>query len=136
MEVKKLYDALMGGDDKNQARMFNQRKPSSASYFPENTKIIPEPRTNSLILLGPADAIKKIEEFITSSVDVDLSQPYSPLHIIQLQYADALNVANIMSEVTQFGKISPKALPAVFAAAINTYHHLLSPQNLQLIVLL
>ena len=62
-----------------------------------------EPRTNSLILLGPQDAIKRIEDFITQSVDVDLSQPYSPLHVLPFRYADAKTVADIMNKVTKFG---------------------------------
>jgi general secretion pathway protein D len=65
--------------------------------------VFAEPRTNSLILLGPQDAIKRIEDFITQSVDVDLTQPYSPLHVLHLRYADATTVANIMNEVTKFG---------------------------------
>ncbi len=37
------------------------------------------------------------------SVDTELTVPYSPLHVLQLRYADATTVANIMNEVTKFG---------------------------------
>ena len=103
-EVVNLYKSLAGTTEKDlaQQRFFPGRKPS-ASFFPENLGIYAEKRTNSLILLGQADAIKRIEDFIIQSVDVDLSQPYSPLHVLPLRYADATTIANIMNEVTKFG---------------------------------
>jgi general secretion pathway protein D len=106
-EVKKLYDSLMGTDEKSAAaaRLFPQlRKQPNSQYFPENTRIIPEPRTNSLILLGPIDAIRRIESFVTEHIDTPLDQPYSPLFVLPLRYADATTIANIMNEVSQFGK--------------------------------
>ena len=105
--IKELLDSLMGIDEKNPYRPFTTRKPSTSLYFPENTRIIAEPRTNSLILLGTKDAIEKIEEFIKKNVDVDLDQPYSPLHTYQLKYADAETMSKIMNDVVQFGKDTP-----------------------------
>lgn len=104
-DVKKLYDELthQGNDPKSTFRPFGARKQPTAIYFPENARLITEPRTNSLILLGPQDAISKIEEFITKYIDVDLDQPYSPLHTYQLEYADAKAIADIMNNTTKFG---------------------------------
>jgi general secretion pathway protein D len=104
-EVKKLYDELtqQGADSKSTFRPFGARKQPTSIYFPENARIITEPRTNSLILLGPKDAIAKIEEFIVKHIDVDLDQPYSPLHTYQLEYADAKAIADIMNNTTKFG---------------------------------
>jgi general secretion pathway protein D len=105
VEVKKLYDELtqQGEEDRSAFRPFGARKQPMAIYFPENARIIAEPRTNSLILLGSKDAINKIEEFIIKHVDVDLEQPYSPLYTYQLQYADAKVIAQIMNETTKLG---------------------------------
>lgn len=106
-DVKKLYDSVSSTGDSPQdggpARMFGARKQSGSIYFPENARIIAEPRTNSLILLGPQDAIKKIENFITKYVDVDLEKPYSPLQTYQLRYASAVTVSEIMNNMSQFG---------------------------------
>lgn len=104
-DVKKLYEALAQMDEKSlqNQRFFPGRRTPSTHYFPENIGIFAEPRTNSLILLGPEDAIKRIEDFIIKNVDVELSQPYSPLHVVQLRYADAKTVSDIMNEVTKFG---------------------------------
>ena len=104
VEVKKLYDELTHQtEDRTPFRPFGARKQPTAIYFPENARIIAEPRTNSLILLGPKDAIAKIEEFIVKHVDVALDQPYSPLYTYQLQYADAKTVAEIMNNTTKIG---------------------------------
>ena len=103
-QVKELYDSLMQAEDKTTTRFFGARKQPTSIFFPENTRIIAEPRTNALILLGPQDAIKKIEDFIIKHVDVELDQPYSPLHVHQLKFADAATVADIMTNVTQFGQ--------------------------------
>lgn len=106
-DVKKLYDSLAQGDDGSiTARLFpTARKASSMLYFSESVRIIAEPRTNALIMLGPQDAIKKIEEFIFKFVDIELGEEtFSPLRVYQLKYADARTVVAIMNDVVQFGK--------------------------------
>ncbi len=103
VEVKKLYDELTQQSEETPFRPFGARKQPTAIYFPENARIIAEPRTNSLILLGPKDAIAKIEDFVVKHVDVALDQPYSPLYTYQLQYADAKTVAEIMGNITKIG---------------------------------
>ncbi|MCK5633191.1 hypothetical protein KAH94_05545, partial [bacterium] len=109
--VKKLYDSLVKTDQpqRGATRLFAPRKSATALYFPENAQMIVEPRTNSLILLGTVDDIKKIEEFVVNNVDVDAGTPYSPLQVYQLKYADATTVANIMNNVTKFGGSSTVA---------------------------
>ncbi len=105
-EVKALYDSLAQVDEKSMAqqRFFPGRRTPPSAYFSDNVAVFAEPRTNSLILLGPQDSIKRIEDFITQSVDVDLTQPYSPLHVLPLRYADAKTIADIMNTVTRFGE--------------------------------
>ncbi len=102
-----------------QQRFFPGRKTPPSSYFSENVAMFAEPRTNSLILLGPADQIKRIEDFITQSVDIDLTQPYSPLHVLSLRYADAKTIADIMNDVTRFGANLKQAKPGEFEVGIN-----------------
>ncbi len=106
-EVKELYDSLINGKTTGlPVRRFPRKQPTS-TYFPEGIKVIAETRTNSLILLGPQEAIKNIEEFIRQYVDVELTQPYSPLYVYDVKYADAQNLAEIMNEVTKFGASTP-----------------------------
>jgi general secretion pathway protein D len=112
LRVKALYDALAQQPPEQQGtagRVMGPRKLSSAQYFPEDARIIAEPRTNSLILLGSQEAISKIEDFIIKHIDIDLDTPYSPLHIFPLKYAEAETVAAIMNSVAKFGQNTPAA---------------------------
>lgn len=99
--VKNLYLELLPKEEAT-SRFFTKKQPTSL-YFPENTRIIADSRTNTLILLGPKNAIKKIEYFIMKYIDVELDQAYSPLYTYQLKYADAETIARLMNEVTSFG---------------------------------
>lgn len=102
-EVQQLYETLIQKETSPPSRLFPRKKPT-ARYFPENTRIIAEPRTNALILLGPQEAIKQIENFILKHVDVEIDRPYSPLKVYSLKYAEAETIAKIMNETVQFGK--------------------------------
>ncbi len=105
IEVKNLYESLIKPDEKTpMPNRLLQRKQPTAAYFPENVKIIAEPRTNSLILLGPIDTIKKIEDFIVEHVDVSMEKPFSPLYVYDVKYANAETIARIMNETTKFGE--------------------------------
>lgn len=111
MDVAKLYKQLNPEEDRQSvtARLFPGRRTPTGQYFPDGTKIFAEPRTNSLIILGSADGIRKIEDFITRFIDVELTQPYSPIHVIKMRYADARTIANIMNSVTTLGQTGPQA---------------------------
>ena len=100
--VRNLYQELLPKEDTS-SRFFTKKQPTSL-YFPENTRIIADPRTNTLILLGPRDAIKKIEHFIAKYIDVELDQAYSPLYTYQMKHADATTIAEVMNTVTNFGR--------------------------------
>ncbi len=84
------------------ARLMGARKTSTVSYFPEGTRVIAEPRTNSLILLGQSQAIKKIEDFIVHQIDKQVTLPSTPLHTYELKYTDATAVAAIINDVVKF----------------------------------
>jgi len=101
-QVQELYKELLPKEETT-SRFFTKKQPTSL-FFPENTRIIADPRTNTLILLGPTNSIKKIEQFIVTYIDVELDQAYSPLYTYQLKYADAGTIADIMSKVTAFGQ--------------------------------
>ena len=95
----------MKNHSRNSAFSQAEKHPSS-SYFPENVGIFAEPRTNSLILLGPQDAIKRIEDFITQSVDVELITTIFAIACFRCAMLMPQTIANIMNEVTQFGAIT------------------------------
>ena len=102
--VAALFKDLMG--QKEQQPLFMPpRKEATALYFPENTRVIEEPRTNSLILLGTPEAIEKIEDFVRRYIDKEPDVQHSPLFHFDLKYADAITVAKILDEtVKKFGE--------------------------------
>lgn len=107
-DVAKLYAEITKTEDANvMSRLFPARRQPTSLYFPENVRVIPEKRGNSLILLGPRDAIEKIENFVLKFIDVEPDKPYSPLHTYQLQYAEATTVATIMNDLLKFGAETP-----------------------------
>lgn len=110
--VANQYAQLIG--DANQPAALYQprpRKPPTKTYFPQNMRIIAEPRTNTLILLGTHEAIKKVEDFIRTEIDKQVDLPYSPLHIYKLKYAYAPTVAQILQQVTAF---NPQSIAAQY----------------------
>lgn len=101
-DVAQLYETLKGKDDPLK-RPFETKKIAS-TYFPQNAKVIPEPRTNSLIILGPKDAVRRIEDFVVSHLDTTLKKLPSPIHVYQLNFAPAQQLADILNNATQFGQ--------------------------------
>ncbi len=109
--VANLYSQLIG-EAAPQAGVGYQpkpRKPTTKGYFPPNMRIIAEPRTNTLILLGTHEAIRKVEDFIKKEVDKEIELPYSPLHIYKLKHAYAPTVTQILQQVTAFNPQSVAA---------------------------
>lgn len=99
-KVAELYKAITKEDQQSLAsRLLGGRRPSTASYFPEGTRIIAEPRTNTLILLGTSSAIKKIEDFIITEVDKEVDIRFSPFFVYSLKYVEADAIANILRDV-------------------------------------
>lgn len=104
-QIKELYESLTGGDKQQfgpRPPAGQQKKSSAGLALPENVTIISEPRTNSLILLGPKSAREQIEEFV-KTIDVSIDQAYSPVHHYKLKFANAETIAEIMNNVTKFG---------------------------------
>jgi len=80
---------------------FGPRRAGESSFFSKAAKIIPDERTNSLIVLGKPQAIDRIKEFIYQYIDVELESGKSILHIVQLQYLDASSFADVLTRIVQ-----------------------------------
>lgn len=103
-DVVKLYESLKQKDDPFK-RAFEAKRFTS-TYFPQDAKMIAEQRTNSLVILGSKDAVRRIEDFVTKYLDTKLQKLPSPIHVYQLNFAPADQVATILNNVTQFGSDS------------------------------
>lgn len=72
-----------------------------ATYFSSNIKVIPEPITNSLIVLGRAQAVERVKDFIFKYIDIELESGKSILHVYELQYLDAKGFAPILRNIVE-----------------------------------
>lgn len=110
-DVKQLFDSLIARPQAGNplARLLGRKPEDTTEYFPSNTKIIAEPRTNSLILLGEQKSIKRIEDFIIKNVDTELKGVRSPIHIYELEHTDVDQVKNILEALVQSNSDSPAA---------------------------
>lgn len=77
------------------------RKTFEGTFFPKAVKIIPDDRTNSLILLGKPQAIARVKEAILTYIDIELDSGESVLHTYQLQYLDAGTLADVLNKIVQ-----------------------------------
>lgn len=86
--------------DPNRYRLDTKRT-SDATYFSKFTRIIPDERTNSLIILGRFQAIERIKEFIRQYIDVKIETGKSPFHVYDLEYLKAEEIAPILEKIIQ-----------------------------------
>jgi len=109
-DVKKLFASLMQKPEGNPlARLLGRTPETSVEYFPPTTKIIAEPRTNSLILLGDQKSIRRIEDFIVKYVDTELKGVKSPIHLYELKHTDVEQIKDILETVSESAADSPAA---------------------------
>lgn len=106
-DVIKLYKSLKssGGSSSQgpQRAWAPGKKDATLEYFPQDVSTFSDTRTNSLILLGPAKGVKRIEEFIEKHVDVDIVADTPPVFTYQLQYTTASNIQPILQKIVQYG---------------------------------
>jgi len=82
-------------------RLDARNKELEATYFSRNVKVIPEPRTNSLIVLGRVQAVERIKDFLFKYIDVELDAGRSILHVYELQYLDAQDFAPVLDRIVK-----------------------------------
>lgn len=102
-KAAQLYNSLTQKEGQQGAAHFwGPRRQQTVEYFPEGLRVIPEPRTNSLILLGSKDSVKKVTDFIVEMVDKQSTLPLSPVYTYRLKFLDAEVMAKILNETSQF----------------------------------
>lgn len=83
----------------NRFRAGPQVDSAAATYFSQNVRVIPEPRTNSLVVLGRVQAVERVKDFIFKYIDTQLDSGKSILHIYELQYLDADEFAPVLQRI-------------------------------------
>lgn len=105
-EVQALYVNLIGKADSTKSFGYTApkaKKSSNIRYFDESTRVIAEPRTNTLIVLGTYENVKKFEDFVKTTVDQDIELPFTPIYFYPLKYLQSESVAKTLTEaITSF----------------------------------
>jgi len=86
---------------KKPIRFFGPTQKKEITYFSNTTKIIPEVRRNSLILLGLNHNIDRIIEFIHKYIDIPMDAAQSRIHIKELKYTEAITLKPILQRITR-----------------------------------
>lgn len=109
-KAAQLYNSLIQKDgQQGMVRFWGPRRQQTVEYFPEGLRVIPEPRTNSLILLGSQESVKKVSDFIVEMVDKQNILPIAPVYTYHLKFLDAEVMTKILNETTQFQAASEAA---------------------------
>src|SRR3990167_7199677 len=103
-DVIKLYQALTPGAGAAQPQKVwsSNKKEASIDYFPQGVIMQPDERTNSIILLGMAKDVQRVEEFITKHVDVPIERPVQPIYTYHLQYTNAADLVPNLQAITAY----------------------------------
>lgn len=100
-EVAKLLGDLQKKDEPSP--FFAPKKEGSSTYFSPEVSLVADPRTNTIILVGPQEAVSVYENFIKNRLDVIDSGVQSPLRPYQLDYVPAKQLADLLTQVLSFG---------------------------------
>ncbi len=107
-DVQKLYDALKPqspvGVQQGAVKIWSlPNKESSLDYFPSDINLVPYKPNNSLIVLGTARDVKRVEDFITKYVDIEIDKNTPPIFTYKLQYTNAQDITTLITQVISYG---------------------------------
>lgn len=109
-KIAEFYKTIAKEEDMSlAARLMGGRRTQTLSYFPQGIRVIPEPRTNRLILLGPAEGNKKVADFIIKELDKQNTLSYRLTKVYPLKFVQAKAAAVILNNVVKFKEASEAA---------------------------
>ena len=124
-DVIDLYNSLRPNN--GQARAWApQKATSSLEYFPQDATLVGDKRSNTLFILGSQDAVKRIEDFITTYIDVNVKDKVLALPPYQLEYTNATDIKALLDQVLQYGN----GTPAGTYGGIRDGYKFLQPVNI------
>ncbi|MCB1198488.1 MAG: type II secretion system secretin GspD [Deltaproteobacteria bacterium] len=110
-DTAQKIEELFNLNQKTAAKQANNAAPVTDDVSNYISKIIPDERTNSLIIAANDEGISKIREFV-QKIDQSLEDQISSgrIHVHYLQYADAVELATTLSGVSS--NLSAKSVEA------------------------
>jgi general secretion pathway protein D len=102
-DVINLYNSLKPSAGTSQRAWAPDSKDPATEFFSNNIILSGDKRTNTLIILGPKDAIVRLEEFIAKYVDVDANTPKAPVFVYYLEYTNATEMQKTLTSLVSYG---------------------------------
>ena len=107
-DVIKLYNSLKPSTNNPNTRAWApDNKDMATEFFSQNISLSSDKRTNTLIILGPKDAITRLEDFIAKYIDIDVDSTKTPVFVYYLEYTNATDMQKTLSELVTFGSTTP-----------------------------
>lgn len=107
-DVVTLYEALKPknptGVQQGAVKIWSlPAKESSLDYFPSDVSLVPYKPNNSLVVLGTARDVKRVEDFITKYIDIEIDKNAPPIFTYKLQYTNAKDLTDLITQVVSYG---------------------------------
>ncbi|MBI2344507.1 hypothetical protein HYV10_00345 [Candidatus Dependentiae bacterium] len=107
-DVVKLYEALKpqnpAGIQQGAIKIWSlPSKESTLDYFSADVNLVGDKRTNSLVVLGAVRDVKRVEDFITKYIDIEIEKNAPPVFTYKLQYTNAQDITNLVNQVIKYG---------------------------------
>ena len=100
-KIAALYSSI-AKEEGPQTRVAGSRRTDTAPYFDTQLRVIPEPRTNKLIVLGSIESIERFEKFVKDLENNSLKSAYLPIHIYTLKYTQVKAIQSILTAAIGF----------------------------------
>ncbi len=103
LEIIPLKYASAASIGKSIGQLFTQattvrRRSSRTRTQPSNVKILPDERTNSLIVFAPREDIEKLRNLL-AQLDVEVATAGGNIHVYYLQHADAEELVKVLTNL-------------------------------------
>lgn len=100
-DVINLYNSLKPAP--SQRAWAPDNKDVASEFFSQNISLTGDKRTNTLIILGPKDAVDRLENFIIKYVDIDAHGGANPVFVYYLEYTNAVDMQKTISQLVTYG---------------------------------
>jgi len=110
-KIVELHRTLIKEESGNSAAMntLGPKRTDTISFFDPGVRLIADVRRNSIIALGSAESIKKVELFIKDYEEHMTSIPYMPVHVYPLKFVQAEATAKLLQQAVEFKSESDAA---------------------------
>ncbi|KIX85401.1 hypothetical protein J120_00235 [candidate division TM6 bacterium JCVI TM6SC1] len=103
--IEDLFAKIMSKTEDPTAR-FNtsSRKPKEGMTFSRNVRVIAEPRTNAVLIMGRSNSVEKVKSFIRQYIDIEIDTGTSILHVYHLKNLNARQFKPILEQIIRSGR--------------------------------